>query len=319
MDSKNIRAHAFLLISGLLFGANYWIAKGLMPDYLNPVSIILFRTAGASALFLILLPFVPKTRLSLKEWGLLALSGLTGVTINQYLFFAGLERSSPVETSVLHTISPLVVLLFAYFVHGEGITLKKTTGICCGFAGALIITLWGKEISFASSHFSGNILILVNIISYSLYLVLVKPIMDRHNPLFIITLVFLSGFLFFLPVAIYRADELLLGHFPAHIWISLIYVVVGTTFLTYLLTVFALRQLSSSVVGFYIYIQPIISSAIGIISGREFPGIPLLIAGILIFTGIFLVTKKRTRIDNGQTHPAGSLKQVPERNQYPFK
>lgn len=295
MDSKDFRAHIFLLISGLLFGANYWIAKGLMPEYLNPVSIILYRTAGASVLFLALLPFVPKTRFTLKEWGLLALSGLTGVTINQYLFFAGLERSTPVETSVLHTISPLVVLVFAFFIHSERISLRKTAGIFCGFAGALIITLWGKEISFASSHFIGNVMILTNIISYSLYLVLVKPLMSKHNPLYIITVVFIFGFIFSLPMVFWQANELKLSGFPSTIWLSLLYVVVGTTFLTYWLTIYALKRLSSSTVGFYIYLQPIISSSIGIFTGREIPKTSLFIAGMLIFLGIFLVVK------NGKT------------------
>ena len=298
MSKWIIQAHFFLLLSGALFGANYWIAKGLMPDPLNPLSIILFRTAGASFLFSLLLPWIPRSKLTSKEWLLVALCGLTGVTINQYLFFAGLEKSSPIETSVLHTLSPLVVLLLAVLFHGELINWRKGIGITLGFFGALIITLWGKEIHFSSSHFIGNLMIIANIVSYSIYLILVKPLMSKHNPIFIVTLVFIFGFLFFLPLFFISPQPFISSGFSSTVWLSLVYVVVGTTFLTYLLTIVAIKSLPASTVGFYVYLQPLISTSIGIISGREIPQGPLIVSAVLIFIGIFFVINPEKKMQN---------------------
>ena len=304
MKKQILLAHIALITAGLLFGANYWIAKGLMPEHLSPVPIIVFRTAGASFLFGILLLFLKWQRIEPRHWIMIALCGLTGVTLNQYLFFAGLNYSSPVETAVLHTISPLVVVLLARFLIKEKIGLSKGTGIFLGFAGALIITLSGKEISFASQHFQGNLLILLNITAYSIYLVLAKPLMQKYNPVQVTALIFFFGFVFFLPFGIRSVFYVDYASFPPHIWQSLIYVVVGTTFLTYLFTVYALKPLQAGTVGFYIYMQPLISGFIGIITGRELLSRGKIAGAALIFIGVFLINlySFRRNTKNQLTH-----------------
>lgn len=289
MKKQALYAHIALIIAGFLFGANYWIAKGLMPVHLSPTPIIVFRTAGASFLFGILFLFIKWKRVEARDWWLIALCGLTGVSLNQYLFFAGLNFSSPVETSVLHTISPLVVVLFARIWIKEKIGWNKGTGILLGFVGALIITLTGKEISFSSQHFQGNILILLNITAYSLYLVFAKPLMQKYHPIQVTALIFFFGFLFFLPFGLKSVFEVNYAAFPPQLWYSLIYVVVGTTFLTYLLTVFALKPLQAGTVGFYIYMQPLISGAIGTISGRELLSEGKIFGAIFIFVGVAII------------------------------
>ncbi|PLW93487.1 MAG: EamA/RhaT family transporter, partial [Marinilabiliales bacterium] len=286
MSKRVLFAHIALIVAGFLFGANYWIAKGLMPEHLSPTPIIVFRTAGASIMFAFLLLFIKWKRIEPRDWFMIALCGLTGVTLNQYLFFAGLNYSSPVETAVLHTISPLVVVLLARFWIKEKIGISKATGIIFGFAGALIITLSGKEISFSSTHFTGNILILLNITAYSMYLVFAKPLMQKYPPVQVTALIFFFGFIFFLPFGIQSVFSVDYASFPPHIWQSLAYVIVCTTFLTYLLTVYALKPLQAGTVGFYIYMQPLISGAIGIITGRELLSQGKIFGAIMIFAGV---------------------------------
>lgn len=285
-------AHIALIVAGMLFGANYWIAKSLMPDYLSPAAIIVFRTTGALILFILLLPFARKSSFSVKDWLLLALCGLSGVTVNQYLFFVGLNLSTPVETSLLHTISPIVVVLFAAWLIHEKTSLIQIAGIAMGFSGALLLTLTGKEISWSSSHLSGNLFILANISAYSIYLVLAKPLMKKHDPMKVSVWVFFFGWLFFLPVGITTLSEISVLSLPSVIWAALAYVVVGTTFLTYLLTMLALKKLKAGTVGYYIYLQPLISGGIGIITGKEMVDTPKIISAILIFAGVFLVNWK---------------------------
>jgi drug/metabolite transporter (DMT)-like permease len=289
MKREIVLAHVALISAGFLFGANYWIAKGLMPEYLSPTPIIVFRTAGASLLFGILLLFNKWKKIDLKDWWLIALCGLTGVTLNQYLFFAGLNFSSPVETSVLHTISPLVVVLLAWIWIKEKVGWFKGAGILFGFIGAIVITLSGKEINFSSQHFQGNILILLNITAYSVYLVFAKPLMQKYPPVQVVSLIFFFGFLFFIPFGIKSIFTPDYASFPPYIWQSIIYVVVGTTFLTYLLTVYALKPLQAGTVGFYIYMQPLISGGIGIVTGREILNGGKIFGAVLIFVGVFII------------------------------
>lgn len=282
-------AHLALIVAGILFGVNYWVAKSLMPNFLSPEAIVAFRTSGAFLLFALLLPFASKSKFSLKEWVLLALCGLSGVTINQYLFFIGLNLSTPVETSLLHTISPIVVVLFAAWLIREKTSLIQLLGIAVGFSGAVLLALTGKEISWSSSHLSGNLFIIANITAYSIYLVLAKPLMKNHDPIKVTAYIFFFGWLFFIPVSLSTFDEISVLSLPTTVWASLAYVVVGTTFLTYLLTMLALKKLKAGTVGYYIYLQPIISGVIGIITGKEVIDLMKIISALLIFAGVFLV------------------------------
>ncbi len=289
MISTNRLAHAALIVSGILFGANYWIAKSLMPDFMNPVQIILFRTIGATLLFALVLPFTKRSRFTAKEWLLIFLCGLTGVTINQFMFFTGLNLTTPLEASLLHTISPIMVLILAFVIIREKSGPMQITGIIAGFAGAVWLTLSGKELSWNSSHLMGNLSIMLNITAYSVYLVLAKPLMNRHDPFRVVFWVFFAGMICFLPFSTQTLISLPALSMPAHMWWVLAYVVVGTTFLTYLLTVYGLKHVSSGTVGAYIYMQPLISGGIGWVTGAEEFTWPKIISGLLIFAGVFLV------------------------------
>ncbi|MPL94458.1 hypothetical protein SDC9_40612 [bioreactor metagenome] len=289
MNSPRL-AHIALIISGILFGANYWIAKSLMPDYLNPTQIILFRTIGATLLFSLLLPFTKKSRFSVKEWILIILCGISGVTINQFMFFTGLNLTTPVEASLLHTISPVVVLVLAFFITRERSSPVQIAGIVLGFSGAIWLTLHGKSLSWSSDHLRGDLYILINITAYSIYLVLAKPIMARHDPMRVVFWVFFTGMVAFLPFSMNSLAGLPdIQLSERMIWV-LVYVVAGTTFLTYLLTVFGIKNLSSRTVGAYIYMQPVISGAIGIVSGNEPLTWPKVVSAMLIFSGVFLAS-----------------------------
>lgn len=300
MNSSRL-AHIALIISGILFGANYWIAKSLMPDYMNPVQIIIFRTAGATLLFALILPFTQKSRFQLKEWVLIFLCGILGVTINQFMFFTGLNLTTPVEAALLHTISPVIVLILAFFIIRERSTLIQFIGIIVGLGGAVWLTLHGKAISWSSDHLRGDIIIMVNITAYSAYLVLAKPLMTRHDPLRVVFWIFFAGMIAFIPFGFNEAMQMPQLQMPAEMWGALAYVVIGTTFLTYLLTVFGIKYLSSGTVGAYIYMQPVISGAIGIITGREILDWPKVLAAFLIFTGVFLVSFKKMKSISGNT------------------
>jgi len=290
-DSK---AHIYIIIASILFGANYWIAKGLMPDFLTPVQIVFLRIIGALCLFWIFQLVFKTGGIAKQDHLRLALSGLFGVALNQFLFFKGLSLTSPIDTAIIHASSPVMVVVFALIILKEKVNFWSVAGIICGLAGALLLITEGKDLSFADSRLSGNIMIFLNILFYSLYLVIVKPLMLKYHPVTVMKWVFVWGFIIAAPFTLSSLPDIAWGKLSPAAWGALLYVVIGTTFIAYLLTTFSLRNLSASVVGYYIYSQPLIAALIGLIIGTEAPTIIKSIAGIMIFVGVYLVNRKKS-------------------------
>jgi drug/metabolite transporter (DMT)-like permease len=297
--SGRFKAHAALLASTLFFGINYSVAKSLMPVYISPLPLVLLRLSGSIAVLLIISAFFGFEKIQKRDYWRLALCGFTGVTINQIFFFEGLSRTSPVETALIHTSSPVLVVLFSTLLLHEKFGFLKYAGIAGGAAGAIMLVLNGKDISIGSEHFTGNLLILVNITAYALYLVLVKPLMSRYSAVTVMKWVFICGFVFILPYAATTSISVPFENYTSSAWTALIYVVFITTLLAFTLTVYSLKHVSPGVAGYYIYLQPLIASFIGISAGYHIFNLKVIIAAILIFTGVFLVNYRPRAIIKG--------------------
>lgn len=299
MEKIRSRAHIALLGASFLFGANYSIAKGLMPDYLLPLQFILLRVTGASLLFWLASLFTKNEHIEWKDFGLIALCALLGVAANQIFFFMGLNLTSPVDASIIHTSSPILVLVLSTFILSEKITLLKLTGIIIGASGAVTLIAYGQQLDFSSSSLEGNLLIVVNITAYSVYLILAKPLMKKYQPVTIMKWLFLISIVFVAPFSIQNMSTINWSEFPLSVWASLIYVVIGNTFLAYLLIIFALKHLSSTIAAYYIYLQPVVASIIAILMFNEQLTIIKIIAALLIFTGVYLVNRKSKKMAKG--------------------
>jgi drug/metabolite transporter (DMT)-like permease len=294
--TESTKAHLALTLSGLLFGANYWIAKGLMPLYMQPMQIIFVRGAMALVLFwLVSLLFKDSTIPERKDHRILALCGLTGIALNQALFFTGLSLTSPVDTALIHSGSPVIVLLFSIWLAGEKTGKSKITGMALGATGAVLLVFQGNFNADGKNQLLGNALIFMNIVSYSLYLVMMKPLMQKYSVITIMKWVFLYGFLFVLPFSLPSFIGMTTNNFTPFAWFSIIYIVVGTTFITYFLTSYSLRTVSAGVAGYYIYMQPVIAALIGILLFNENLTPSKIMAAILVFTGVFLVNRPVTK------------------------
>ncbi len=289
--TETTKAHLALIISGILFGANYWIAKGLMPDHLQPMQIIIIRGLLSLILFWLVAFAKDNQKIAGKDHLILALAGLTGIAINQAFFFIGLNLTSPVDTALIHSASPIVVLIFSAWLAGEKTGRSKISGIALGALGAVLLVFQGNFNSAGGNHLLGNTLIFLNIISYSLYLVIIKPLMAKYSAVTLMKWVFLYGFLFVLPFCLPSVSKINFYNFTTYTWLSMLYIVVGTTFLTYLLTSFSLKTVSAGIAGYYIYMQPVIAALIGIMLFSERLTMIKLIAALLVFWGVFLVNR----------------------------
>lgn len=295
--NNNLKAHLALIIANILYGLNYVIAKGIMPDFMSPRAIIFLRALGAIIVFNLIHKLFVKEKIERKDLLRLMACGLFGVAINQVLFFEGLNLTTPINASLIITTAPISVMVFSLIMLKEKINLNKIIGIGLGTTGAIILILMSGQLTIASDTFIGNILVFINISSYAFYLVLVKPIMIKYKPLTVMKWVFNFGFIFIFPFCFQQVLNVDFAVIPTNIWFSIAFVIIGVTILAYLLNVYALKSVSPVVNSSYIYSQPAIAAITAIIYLNEQLTLVKIIAATLIFIGLYFVNiRKEKRI-----------------------
>lgn len=297
MKSNNLLAHLAVFGANLIYGINYTVAKDVMPEFLTPNGFILVRVLGAVLMFW-LLSFGLKLheKIDKEDWVRLGLAGLFGVAVNQLFFFQGLSLTTPINAAIIMTINPVMVLIIAAIVLRNRITLTKTTGILLGLSGAVLLTIY-KEGEIVIPNFSqdtalGDLLVLVNATSYAIYLVIVKPLMQKYQPVTVVKWVFSFGLIYVLP---FGAPEIIgfdWANFPNYIYAEIAFVVIGTTFFAYLFNMYGLKKLSPSVVSIYIYLQPFLATLFALAWGSDSLSLSQVLAASLVFGGVYLVSKK---------------------------
>ena len=283
-------SHIALIIVNLIYALNYTIAKDVMPEYIQPSGFILLRVIGGSILFFLTYLFFVKERVKKKDFFRLMLCGLFGVAINQLFFFEGLNLTTPINAAIIMTISPVLVIITSAIIIKEKITVRKIIGIFFGLIGACILILNSGDISFENDFFTGNILVLINATSYAIYLVLVKTLMKRYNPITVMFYVFIFGLIFVLPFGIDEIQKIDLTTFNEEIYLKIGFVVICTTFIAYMFNAFALKSLNPSVVSVYIYLQPLLASLIAIALNSDSLSLVKILSAIFIFSAVFLVS-----------------------------
>ena len=284
---------AFIATS--IYGINHTVGKELMPYYIGAYGLILLRVLGASILFWLIGIWGPKEKIDKKDWKRFVLCALVGMSINMLAFFKGLSLSTPINSSIIITLAPIMVFVMSVIFLKEKITSRKYIGVSIGFVGALSLILFSNEISHNAPNITlGNILFVVNCVFYGIYLILVKPLTKKYHSFTIMKWLFLLAVFINLPVTIVEFTQVEWLSLPFDAIWRMVFVVVGTTFLTYLLNVYALRELKASTIGVFMYVQPIIGIIYAVFIGSYTLNSLKVIAAILIFSGVYLVSKKNT-------------------------
>ncbi|MDB4050854.1 DMT family transporter [Flavobacteriaceae bacterium] len=293
------RSLGFLAAFGatLIYGLNHTVAKNVMPIYIGPYAFILLRVIGASILFWTVSLFIKTEKIDKKDWPRIILCSFLGMVINMLAFFKGLELSTPVNSSVMITLSPIIVFIFSAILLKEKIESMKAFGIASGFVGALILVLYTAKTGVNAPNIPmGNLLFIVNSFAYGLYLVLVKPLISKYNIITLLKWLFLLGVIMNFPVTISQFLEVEWTNLPLkEAIIPIAFVVIGTTFFTYLFNAYALTKLTASSVSSFIYLQPIVGIVFAISTKSDSLTLISVVGMILIFIGIYLVTKKTVK------------------------
>lgn len=252
------KAHLALFLVNVLYGAGHIIAKGVMPEFLSPSVFIFLRVSGAVLFFWVLTLLYKKSKIHRKDIPLFILCGIFGVAVNQLFFFHGLNLSSSFNSGIIMSMNPIMVGILSYFLLKEKPTVYRILGVLLGAAGAILLTLKGG--TSGGDSVLGDLFLIINAMSYALYLVLAKPLMERYAPITVITWVFTFGLVFvcLFPSTLPDLVETDFSSIPKIIYIKISYIIIGVTFLTYLLTIYGLKFLSPTVSSSYIYFQPLL-------------------------------------------------------------
>jgi drug/metabolite transporter (DMT)-like permease len=185
--------------------------------------------------------------------------------------------------------TPILVLILSRIIAKEPPSILKTSGIALGALGAATLILFGKELTSGTNTLLGDTFVLLNAICFALYLVMVKPLMHKYHPLTVVLWIFALGSIFVLPTGIYQFSKIEWSTFTFNVWLAVASVVMGATFIVYLLNSVALKHASASVVSIYMYLQPLVAAAVSLAFGKEEFSFIKIISAILIFTGVALV------------------------------
>jgi len=280
-----------MLLVGLLYGTNYSIVKIITPEYILPFGLIVIRVAIAAACFWLIGLSVNEKINWRADWVRIVLCAFFGVGINMLFFFKGVSLTTAINGSIIMTLTPVMVFVTSLILLKEKVTLLKVLGLAVGFLGAFLI-IYSPGTGISLGNWRGDVLILLNAMSYGVYLVLVKPLMARYTPITVAKWIFFFGFLLVLPVGWNEFRQIEWQALTAKVYFSMAFVIIGVTVIVYVLNIWALKKVNPSTVGVYIYVQPVFATLIASTFFGEILSIRHLIAALLVFAGVWLVVKR---------------------------
>lgn len=288
------KAHIAVLSTNLFFAINFSLVKYISPVFIKPYAVNILRVGGSLILFWLLWTFGDtKPHIKRTHWFRFFLCGLTGIAINQMFFIKGLTYTSAIHASLLILLTPLLITVFAFWILKEKFTPAKALGLALGIGGAVLLILSKERSSSASDYLLGDMLIVINAISYTIYFIIVKPLMHEYPPLHVIRWVFTFGLILILPFGWNEFVSIPWEKFEWSHYLSLFFIIIPGTFLAYFFNIYGLQHLGAGTTGSYIYTQPVFAALIAVIFFNEHLTGAKLLAGLMIFLGVFLVSFKR--------------------------
>lgn len=298
MSKRNLALIGATIVS-IIYGVTFTIAKDVMPKYVDAYGFILMRVGGSTILFWLVWLFtrmpekVRNERIDRADFPRIIWAAFFGVALNMLSFFKGLSLTSPISASVIMVSTPMIVLVLSAIIIKERMRKRMVFGIILGLIGTAFLILYGKSVGNATNASLGNFLVFVNATSYGLYLVMVKKLMDKYNAFTFVKWIYLIGFVMVLPFGWGEFEAVNWALMPTDMYWKIGFVVVFSTFLTYLLNLLSMRELKPTTVAVFVYLQPVFATIFAISLGKDNLTLVKIVSAILIFAGVYLVTQKK--------------------------
>lgn len=285
----------------IIYGVTFTIAKDVMPAYVDAFGFIFMRVGGSTLLFWLAsiginrLNPAKKQKIDKKDFFRIIAAAFFGVAFNMLTFFKGLSYTSPIMGAVLMVTTPMIVLVLSAIIMRERMQRQKVAGIFLGLAGTVLLILYGKSMINAPNAALGNFLVFVNAVSYGFYLILVKKLMDKYSPYTFVKWIYLFGFIMVIPFGWQEFQQIEWYSMPLSVYWKIGFVIVVSTFLTYLLNLLSMKELKPTTVAVFIYLQPFFASIFAISLGKDELSWVKIGSSLLIFLGVYLVTQKKEK------------------------
>lgn len=284
------KAHLGLLGTNLFFAINLSAVKFLTGNgFVQPFGLNVIRVGVSVILFWVLFLFNPaKEKVNRQDIPRFMLCALTGIAINQMLFLKGLSLTFAIHAVLLMLTTPILITIIAAWLLKERLNVQKITGLALGISGAVVL-ISSRRMGGEGNHvLLGDILVIINAVSYTFYFILVKPLMLKYNPVSVTRWVFTFGMLMVLPFGWAEFSSIQWAGFTPTAYACVALVAIGGTFLAYLFNVYGIKVLGASVAGAYMYSQPVFATIIAVIFLGESVEPYKIIAALLIFGGVYL-------------------------------
>ena len=304
MDGK-LKGHAALWVANIIWGLNAPIGKSVLwsethPQGVSPFALSVYRMLGACLLFWTVSLFLPREKVAPRDIVLLLFASVFGIQLNQMLFLWGLSLTSPIDTSIIATIVPVLTMVLATLFLREPITWLKAGGVLLGCGGALLLILVSRHGTGGTSSVAGDVLCVISAVSYATYLTAFRNVIVKYSPVTTMKWMFLFTTLTLVPFTFRHVLDAPAFHREVCDFTELgaiFYVLFGATFLPYLLIPMSLKRIRPTTVSMYNYVQPIVASFIAVMIGQDTLSWQKVLSAVLVFTGVYLVTQSKSRED----------------------
>ncbi|HEV8081495.1 MAG TPA: DMT family transporter [Chitinophagaceae bacterium] len=295
--TPQIKAHLGLLATNLFFAINISAIKFLTTKgFSGPYGLNVVRSGICVLLFwLLFLTAREKEKIDKKYIVRFLLCAFSALAANQMLFMKGVSLTYPIHASLLLLITPILITFIAAWVLKEPISVYKIIGLLLGITGACILILSGDSAGKGNNILLGDFLVIMSTFLYTIYFILVKPLMQKYPTMVVMRWVFTFGFLMILPLGLNEFTQIPWGHYSLNEYLLLFMIVIPGTFLAYIFNAYGIKKLSASTAGTYIYSQPVFAVLIATIFLNETLELYKIIAGVVIFSGVYLANKPGKR------------------------
>ncbi len=297
MKNKTAVGHLSAFTAYLIFGLNIIICKDLTTsNIISPIALFCLRSIGAGSLFWLISLFRPAEKVEKKDFPKIFLASLLGFFLTQMTFLLAISQITPMDCSIINSITPINTMIIAAIALKEPITLKKAAGVLLSFCGViyLIVSSMSANSAVVQTSAMGAILIVLNSLCFSLYLGIFKPVIARYSVVTFMKWIFLFSTIMALPFAGKEVVSINYAALPQNFVWELLFLILCATFIAYFLIPVGQKYIRPTLVSMYSYVQPIVAIVISIYVGMDTLSFTKVLAAVTVFAGVLLVNYSKS-------------------------
>ena len=295
-DTKNLLAHLSMFLACAIWGLMAPLGKDAMVNGISGIDMVTFRVCGAALCFWVTSLFTKREEVAPHDMLLFFFAGMLSIVFNQCCYTIGLSLTAPTNASIITTTMPIITMLLAAIFMKEPITGKKVAGVALGVVGALmLINGSAQAVSDKNGNLLGDVLCLAAQTCFAIYLTIFGKLIARYSAITCMKWMFTFASLAIVPFSYQSVMSIPFAEIAAKTWVETFFVVFCATYVAYILMMNGQKNLRPTIVSTYNYVQPTVACVVSVAVGQSLFGLDKAIAMVLVFSGVWFVTKSKSR------------------------